>query len=511
MNAHLSRGVLFTDQYQLTMGQVYFRLGLHEQTARFEHFFRHYPNYGSHAAGYCINAGLEPLLEWMQTAQFGAAEIAALEQMRGRSGAPLFAADYLRWLAQHGDLRNLSLAAIPEGRVVHPGVPLTVVEGPLGLAQLLETPLLNMLNFSTLIATKAARVRHSAEAGLVLEFGLRRAQGRGGNQATRAALIGGADRSSNVGMSMELGVQPSGTHAHSLVQMAIANGLSELDAFRAFAETYPDDTLLLVDTVNTLESGVPNAITVFEELRRKGHTPIGIRLDSGDLAYLSVQAARLLNAAGFNEVAIVLSNNLDELTIWQIRDQIRQEAPRAGVDVNNLLGRLVWGVGTHLVTSWGEPALGGVYKLVAVEREQRWVPAIKLSENPQKTPTPGRKRAWRMLDARGLASADVLALFDDQPQQHTALTLHHPIDLNKARVIHPADYRFEELIQPVLVDGKRVAEPVPLAAIRAQRVHDVQQLDPGVARLINPHIYHVSLTKPLWELKQELIQQMREV
>lgn len=509
MTTRFQNGILFTDQYQLTMSQVYFRMGLHEQPAQFDHFFRSYPNYGAHAAGFAVAAGLEPLLEWMDTARFGEGEIAALAAMRGRTGQPLFSADYLAWLRKHGDLRAVTLRAIPEGRVVHHTVPMTIVEGPLALAQILETPLLNMINFSTLIATKAARVRESAGEALVLEFGLRRAQGWGANAATRATLIGGADRSSNVGASLDLGLQPSGTHAHSLVQTALALGLGELGAFRAYAEAYPDDTLLLVDTINTLESGVPNAITVFEELRRKGHEPVGIRLDSGDLAYLSIQAARMLDQAGFPEVSIVLSNNLDELVIWQILTQIRAEAARYHLDADSVIKRLVFGVGTHLVTSWGEPALGGVYKLVAVQHDNEWRPAIKLSDNPQKTPTPGRKQAWRIYDQRGQASADVLTLDDEDPREQETLHLRHTTDPTKARTIATAEHTIEPLYAPVLDAGRRVAPAADLAEMRERRVRDIERLDPGVTRLVNPHIYHVSLSDRLWTLKQELIQKMK--
>jgi nicotinate phosphoribosyltransferase len=509
MTTRFQNGILFTDQYQLTMSQVYFRLGLHEQPAQFDHFFRSYPNYGAHSAGFAVAAGLEPLLEWMDTARFGEGEIAALAAMRGRTGQPLFSADYLAWLRKHGDLRAVTLRAIPEGRVVHHTVPMTIVEGPLALAQILETPLLNMLNFSTLIATKAARVRQSAGEALVLEFGLRRAQGWGANAATRATLIGGADRTSNVGASLDLGLQPSGTHAHSLVQTALALGMGELGAFRAYAEAYPDDTLLLVDTINTLESGVPNAITVFEELRRKGHEPVGIRLDSGDLAYLSIQAARMLDQAGFPEVSIVLSNNLDELVIWQILTQIRAEAARYHLDADSVIKRLVFGVGTHLVTSWGEPALGGVYKLVAVQHNNAWQPAIKLSENPQKTPTPGRKQAWRIYDQRGQASADVLTLDDEDPRALDTLSLRHATDPTKSRTITPADHTIEPLYTTVLDAGRRVTPAVDLGEMRERRVRDIERLDPGVTRLVNPHIYHVSLSERLWNLKQDLIQKMK--
>ena len=317
-----AEGILYTDQYQLTMAQVYFRAGLHERQVQFDHFFRSYPNYGTHQAGYCVNAGLEWLLDWMAEARFRKEDIDYLRSQRSRDGRKVFDDAFLAWLQENGTFAGLTLHAIPEGRVVHPHVPLTVVEGPLAMAQILETSLLNHLNFQTLIATKAALIRDIAHGRLVMEFGLRRAQEKGGNAGTRAALIGGADFSSNVGTSHILGLPPKGTHAHSLVQVFMTLGEGELGAFRAYADVYPDDCLLLVDTINSLESGVPNAIKVFEELRRKGHEPVGIRLDSGDLAYLSIQAAKMMNDAGFPNTTIVLSNDLDEMVIWQILSQI---------------------------------------------------------------------------------------------------------------------------------------------------------------------------------------------
>ena len=277
----LTQGILFTDLYQLTMAQVYFRLGIHEQPALFEHYFRKDPDYGQHEAGYCISAGLEPCIHWMERARFGDDEIDVLRAQHSPGGTPLFGDDFLQWLRRNGSFDGITLRAIPEGRVVHPHVPLTVVEGPLAMAQILETSLLNHINYQTLIATKAARIRESAGDRPVLEFGLRRAQDTGANAGTRAALIGGADWSSNLGMSVALGLPARGTHAHSMVQAAMVMQLGELGAFRAYAETYPDDTLLLVDTIDTLNSGVPNAITVFRELRAIGHQPRGIRLDSG--------------------------------------------------------------------------------------------------------------------------------------------------------------------------------------------------------------------------------------
>jgi Nicotinic acid phosphoribosyltransferase len=232
-------------------------------------------------------------------------------------------------------------------------------------------------------------MHESGQGRPVLEFGLRRGQGKGANAGARAALIGGADFTSNVGVSHVLGYPPRGTHAHSMVQVFMALGMGELEAFRAYAEVYPDECLFLVDTISTLESGVPNAIKVFEELRRKGHEPLGVRLDSGDLAYLSVQTAKMLNDAGFPHTSIVLSGDLDELVIWQILTQIRDEAPRYGVDADQLVRRLIYGVGTRLITSHGEPALGGVYKLVAARTDGRWTPAIKVADSPGKIPNPG--------------------------------------------------------------------------------------------------------------------------
>lgn len=503
-NQRLADGILFTDHYQFTMAQVYFRMGIHERPALFDHYFRSYPSYGSHQAGYCIAAGLDPFLDWLGEARFGEAELDVLRSHRGSTGQRLFGDDFLGWLRTNGSFDRLTVRAIPEGRVVHPHVPLTMVEGPLAMAQIVETALLNAINFQTLIATRASRIRDVAGGSTVLEFGLRRAQGRGGNEATRAALIGGADFSSNVGVSALLGLQPRGTHAHSMVQATMALGLSEIDAFRAYAEVYPDDTLLLVDTINTLESGVPNAITVFEELRSKGHHPIGIRLDSGDLAYLSTRAAKMLDSAGFPDTAIVLSNDLDELVIWQIIAQIQQEARREGVDADSVVKRLVFGVGTHLVTSWGDPALGGVYKLVALHDRGAWQPAIKISETPSKTPVPGRKEALRLYDGRGKATADLLYLSDEDPLAAEALMLRHPTDA-RYRTLRRAEFSVEPLHELVATEGRRVAEHGQLDAIRQRREADVARLDTGVVRLVNPHIYHVSLSDRLWQLKQELI------
>ncbi|MFQ5593092.1 MAG: nicotinate phosphoribosyltransferase [Anaerolineae bacterium] len=501
-----AEGILFTDEYQLTMAQLYYRMGLHEKEVQFDHFFRDYPDYGAHKAGYCINAGLEWLLDWMQAAHFRDEDIEYLRGQTGRTGRRVFEDDFLAWLRRNGAFDGITMRAIPEGRVVHPNVPLTVVQGPLAMAQILETSLLNHLNYQTLIATKAARIHYSGRGQLLLEFGLRRGHDRGANAGARAALIGGAHFTSNVGLSHVLGYPPKGTHAHSMVQVFMTLGLGELGAFRAYADVYPDDCLLLVDTIDTLESGIPHAIKVFEELRRKGHEPMGIRLDSGDLAYLSIQAARMLDQAGFPNTSIVLSNNLDELVILQIITQIQQEAPRYGVDPDQLIGRLVYGVGTRLITSWGEPALGGVYKLVAVCDGGEWLPAIKISESPRKTPNPGHKCVWRVYDRRSKATADLLSLDDEDPRSMEQIVLRHPVDHTKHRVLNNDGIaEIEPLLVDVLREGMLVYDLPSFEEMRQRREADTSRLDPGVKRLMNPHIYHVSLTQRLWDLKQDLI------
>ena len=504
----MAEGILFIDQYQLTMAQLYFRMGLHQRPAQFDYFFRSYPNYGQHKAGYCISAGLEWLLDWMDQARFREDDIQYLRSQKGQTGERIFADDFLAWLESNGNFNGLTLCAIPEGRVIHPNVPLAVVQGPLAMAQILETSLLNHLNYQTLIATKAARIRLGGRKRPLLEFGLRRGPEKGANAGARAALIGGADFTSNVGASQMLGYPPKGTHAHSMVQVFIALGQSELDAFRAYAEVYPDDCLLLVDTVNTLESGIPNAITVFEELRRKGHKPVGIRLDSGDLAHLSIRAAKMLNEAGFPDVSIVLSNQLDELILWQILTQLEQEAGKYGVDPDKLINRLIFGVGTNLITSSGDSALDGVYKLVAVREDSRWVPAIKISENPAKIPTPGHKCVWRVYDKRGNSTADLLSLDDEDPRQEAELMLRHPSEAQSFRRLEAHEIsQIEPLLVDIIVDGKVVYDRPSIEEMRASRDRDLERLDSGVKRIMYPHIYHVSLTQRLWDLKQQLIRE----
>ncbi len=500
-----SEGILFTDQYQLTMAQLYFILGIHDKDSQFDHFFRSYPDYGSHQAGYCINAGLEWAVRWMMDSEFSDEDIDYLRGQMSQRGDNLFRADFLEWLRENGNYKGITMHAIPEGRVVHPHVPITVIEGPLAMAQILESGLLNKLNYQTLIATKAARIKDTARGQPLLEFGLRRGQDKGVNAGVRAALIGGADFSSNVGISHELGYPPKGTHGHSMVQAFISMGEGELGAFKAYADLYPDDCLLLVDTIDTLESGIPNAIKIFEELRKKGHEPVGIRLDSGDLAYLSIQAAKMLDKAGFPNTKIVLSNQLDELVVWQIITQIEGEAAKFGVDPGALIKRLVYGVGTSLITSTGAPALDGVYKLVAFSNGKELMPSIKLSDSSEKTHNPGSKKVWRIYDNRGMATADLLTLGEKDPGDMDGITLHHHSDHTKYRELKRGEIsKAEPLLKTILNKGELVYEFPLIDDIRSQRKYDMDCLDSGIKRIVNPHIYHVSLSDELWDLKERL-------
>ena len=507
----IAEGILYTDQYQLSMAQLYFRMGLHEKKAQFDYFFRSYPDYGSHQAGYCINAGLEWLMDWLAESRFGKTEIEYLRGQRSSNGKQLFGDDFLDWLADAGTFESISILAVPEGRVVHPNTPVAVVTGGLAMAQILETPLLNLMTYQTLIATKAARIVDASQGTTVVDFGMRRAQDRAASAGARASIIGGAAGSSNTGASAVLGYEPSGTHAHSMVQAIVGLGGSELDAFQAYADIYPDACILLVDTYDTLNSGIPNAIKVFESLKKKGHKPVGIRLDSGDLAYLAIQAAKMLNDAGFEDCKIVLSNQLDELVIWQIITQVRDESARYGVDPDQLINRMVYGVGTRMITSSVDPALDGVYKLVAVKENGGWEPAIKISENPEKTLNPGHKFIWRIYDDRGKAIADVMSTNEEDLCNQDEISLHHPTDQTKYRTLPCSRLsRIEKLLEPIMKNGEVVYDLPTLETIREKRQQDIESLYPGVMRLMNPHHYHVSLTQKLWEMKQDLIKEYED-
>lgn len=501
----VNEGILFADLYELTMAQLYLRTGMHDTPAQFNAFYRHNPDFGGHQAGYCVTAGLDDLLAWMERAQPNQDDIDALGSLHNAKGGRLFDDAFLGWLGDQGGFPGVKVLTPAEGRVIHPHAPFAVVEGPLAAAQLLETALLNHLNYPTLIATRATRIKQAARGGPVVDFGMRRGHARGVNAGSRAALIGGLDGTSNTGQALAMGAAPRGTHAHSLVQAFMAAGMQELDAFRAYAKTFPDDCLLLLDTVDTLHSGLPNAITVFEELRGAGHEPQGVRLDSGDLAHLAIMVAKELDLAGFGTVTITLSNQLDELTIWQILEQIENEAPRYGVDPAPLIRRLSYGVGTRLLTSHGAPALDGVYKLVSLRHQGTWAPTIKRSDTLTKATTPGPKRVYRVYDERGMATADLVTLDHELPNADAPLRLRHPIE-RTSRTLQPADIGgIESLLEVAWQDGRRAGPAPDLATMQQRRHADEERLDPGVRRLINPHIYHVSLSDTLWKLKQDLL------
>lgn len=501
-----TRGPLFTDMYELAMAQVYVTQGISERGAQFDYFFRSTPDYGTHQAGFCVSAGLGPFLEWLASLTITQEHTDALAAMTSPTGTPVFAGEFLEWLGAPGRFDGIEIRAVSEGRVVHPHEPVISVTGPLAVCQLLETSLLNHMNYPTLIATKAARVVWSARGGRVLEFGMRRGPSTGVNDGIRAALIGGCASTSNVEAAIALGRQPVGTHAHSLVQAYMALGEGEIGAFRAMASTAPDECILLVDTVNTLHSGVPNAITVFDELRAAGHEPVGVRLDSGDLAYLAVRAAQLLDAAGYPDVSIVLSSDLDELTIWQILTQIGDDAERLGIDAAPIRKRLVYGVGTRLITSHGSSALNGVYKLVGIEDANgEWTPAIKVSEDPGKVPLPGRKTVWRLYDQRGAAIVDLIGLADEDPFSADTIIAHHPNRSGMSKTIRRSDVSHIEVLQDLVTIGP--AESIDVLAERCAA--DIDRLDIGVRRLVNPHRYHVSITDRLHELRRELVANAR--
>lgn len=467
---------LLTDLYQLTMAYGYWRQGTADRPAVFQLSFRKMPFGG----GYAIAAGLEPALELLTQLHFSPEDLAYLATLDGRDGQRLFPNDFLDHLA--GFRFTCDVDAIPEGRVVHAHEPLLRVTGPLLQAQLVETALLTLINFQTLVATKAARVVHAAQGDQVLEFGLRRAQGiDGGLSASRAAFIGGCHATSNVLAGRLYGIPVRGTHAHSWVM----SFESELESFLAYAEAMPNNCVFLVDTFDTLR-GVERAIEVGHELRAKGHELAGIRLDSGDLADLSIKARAMLDAAGFPAAAIVASNDLDETLIESLKHQ--------GATIN------VWGVGTKLVTAYDQPALGGVYKLAALSDGGRWDYKIKLSEQPAKVSIPGLLQVRRFVDADGLPIGDVI--YDEEAGCPADPTLIDPMDATYQR--HLAGHAFD-LLEPQLRGGVRVAPPPTLSAVRARALDEVGRLPTGVRRFLNPHRYPVGLESSLWQRRHDLI------
>jgi nicotinate phosphoribosyltransferase len=469
---------LLTDFYQLTMAYGYFRSGLASTDAVFHLFFRENPFGG----GFSVAAGLEPAVEFLERFRFAPDDLAFLEGVRGNDDKAIFGHDFLDALAE---MRfTCDVDAIPEGTAVFAQEPLLRVRGPIMQAQLVETPLLNAINFQTLVATRAARIVAAAGASPVLEFGLRRAQGPdGGMSASRAAYIGGCAGTSNALAAKRWGIPVKGTHAHSWV-MAFN---SELEAFEAWAEAMPNNCLFLVDTYDTLQ-GVRNAIEVGRRMRERGQTMIGVRLDSGDLAYLSREARVLLDEAGFTGATIVGTNDLDEHIIESLGIQ--------GAAIG------LWAVGTRLVTAYEEPALGGVYKLAATRAPGAgWVDKIKLSEQAVKTTTPGILQV-RRFHARGEAVGDMI--YDERHPPADPPTIVDPADLTRRKTFSHAE-AVEDLLVPVLRGGARVSELPSIAAIRERTAAQVATLHPGIRRFVNPHVYPVGLEKSLYDRKTKLI------
>jgi nicotinate phosphoribosyltransferase len=473
---------LLTDLYQLTMAQAYRASGKAGTDAVFHLFFRRNPFGG----GFAVACGLSRVLDLLADFRVGEEDLAYLEHLVGNDGRPLFEPDFLRELAA---LRlSCDVDAVPEGTVVFPYEPLVRVQGPLLQAQILETALLNFVNFETLIATKAARVAIAARGDEVIDFGLRRAQGiDGGLSASRAAFVGGCTATSNVLAGRLLGLPVRGTHAHSWV-MAFAR---EDESFEAWARAQPNNCVFLVDTYDTL-AGVRRAAAVALRLRERGFRAIGIRLDSGDLAYLSIEARKILDGAGLAEMKIVASNDLDEYLIASLKEQ------GARIDV--------WGVGTRLVTGGDQAALGGVYKLGAVrERGAAWQHKVKVSEQAAKTSNPGIQQVRRFSGPGGFV-ADVI--YDEETGLADAPLVVDPLDPTRRKRI-PAGTPFEDLLVPVVRAGRAVYEPPPLVAAQARARDQVGRLHPGIRRFVNPHQYPVGLALELHELKTRLVLEAR--
>ncbi|MBS6474934.1 MAG: nicotinate phosphoribosyltransferase [Clostridiales bacterium] len=470
---------MLTDLYQFTMMNGYMKHGMQKHVAVFDMFFRTLQN----NSVYAIMAGLEQAIDYIKNLRFNEDD---LEYLRGLG---IFDEEFMKYL-QHFKFTG-DIYAIPEGTPVFPGEPLIRVKAPIMEAQLIETALLNLVNHQTLIATKASKVVYAAGGKGVLEFGLRRAQGPDAAiYGARASIIGGCVATSNVYTGQQYGLPAKGTHAHSWV-MSFPD---ELTAFRAYADVYPTSCMLLVDTYDTLKSGVPNAITVFKELRQKGYEPIGIRLDSGDLAYLTKKARQMLDEAGFANAQIFASGDMDEQTIWDLRAQ------GAAIDV--------WGVGTKMITSDDLPALGGVYKLSAEIIDGEVIPKIKISENSIKITNPGIKKVFRLFDnATGKALADLITLEDEVIDASQPLTIFDPVLTWKKMTI--TNYTAKELLVPVFINGNQVYQSPNLMEIQKYAAAQMDTLWDEYKRLNNPHVYKVDLSQKLYDLKNHLLQEHR--
>ncbi|MDL2234896.1 nicotinate phosphoribosyltransferase [Christensenellaceae bacterium OttesenSCG-928-L17] len=468
---------MLTDLYQLTMMYGYFQNGMAGDIGIFDLFFRK----NRENSAYAVAAGLESAIEYINNLHFTEEDIEYLRSLHLFDEAFL---GYLKSFRFTGEIY-----AVPEGTVVFPHEPLIRVKAPILEAQFIETALLTLVNHQTLIASKASRVVYAANGADVMEFGLRRAQGPdAGIYGARAAVIGGCTGTSNVMTGELFSIPVKGTHAHSWV-MSFPD---ELTAFRAYARTFPDSCLLLVDTYDSLRSGVPNAIRVFDELRASGHKPLGIRLDSGDLAYLSKNARAMLDEAGHEDVQIFASSDLDEMVIRDLRAQ--------GAKIDT------WGVGTRLITSSDHPALGGVYKLAAVIRNGELIHKIKRSDNLEKITNPGYKTVYRLYKKKnGKAIADLITLADEVIDESKPLRIFDPNQTWKSMVL--TDYTVRELLVSVFVDGKQVYHSPDVHDIQAYAKEELATMWEEYKRLLNPHVYKVDLSNRLYDLKQKLLRQ----
>lgn len=469
---------LLTDFYELTMMQGYY-LNQSNDTVVFDVFYRDNPC----GSGYALCAGLEQVIEYIKDLSFTEEDIEYLRTLQ------IFDESFLSYLL---DFRfSGDIYAIPEGTVVFPMEPLVKVVAPIMEAQLIETALLNIINHQSLIATKASRVVYAAQGAPVMEFGLRRAQGPdAGTLGARAAIIGGCIGTSNVLSAKLYDVPALGTHAHSWI-MSFDD---EITAFRKYAELYPNNTTLLVDTYDTLRSGVPNAIKVFKELEEAGKMPqkYGIRLDSGDLAYLSKKARKKLDEAGFTQAMITASSDLDEYIIDSLMAQ--------GAKIDS------WGVGTKLITSRDCPSFGGVYKLAAIKRNGRFIPKIKLSENQWKITNPGNKKIYRIYEKEsGKIKADLIALDEEVLSSSNPLLLFDPIATWKKTYLESNSYILRELLVPIFISGKCVYTSPSVMDIREYSKNEQDTLWDEARRLVNPHMVYVDLSNKLYQMKTELL------
>ena len=473
---------LLTDLYQLTMACAYWKSGTADKEAAFHLSFRQAPFH----SGFTIACGLSAAIEFVREFHFGKSDLDYLATVTGRDKQPLFGKDFLSYL---GKLRfSCDLDAVPEGTVVFPQEPLLRVQGSILQAQLLETPLLNFLNFQSLIATKAARICLAAQGEPVIEFGLRRAQGiDGARTASRAAYVGGCAGTSNVLAGKTFGIPVSGTHAHSWV----LSFDTELEAFAAYARALPNNCIFLVDTYDSM-AGVRHAVEIGKQLREQGHNLAGIRLDSGDLAFLSIEARKVLDEAGFRDAIIVGSNDLDE----HIIESLKQQGAAIGV----------WGVGTRLVTAYDQPALGGIYKLSAVRKpDGAWEPRLKLSEQAAKITNPGILQVRRFRSQNRFLGD---AIYDASRPLPESFTIVDPLDSTRRKHFAP-DTLAEDLLAPIFRQGKLVFEQATLREVRERVQQQLAMLHPGIKRAVNPHEYPAGLESGLHELKTELILKAR--